>query len=95
MFLSVGKGYLKPEPHDGHYEILAKNNWDILNSWLAEREILGKAAIDIADGVRAILELHYPYFTEKGLVFYHKNMRELPNWIENEELRIDNIIRNS
>lgn len=78
VFLAVGKGYLVLEPHEGHYEILAKNNWAILNSWLTHREILGYEEIDIMDGIRAILELHFPYFTEKGKAFYYAVSKDLP-----------------
>ena len=41
MYLAIGKGFIKPEPHEGHYHFFAKNAWAILNSWLAEREIFG------------------------------------------------------
>lgn len=78
LFLAVGRGYLILEPHEGHYESLAKNNWAILNSWLTEREILGYEEIDIMDGIRAILELHFPYFTEKGKEFYYAVTKDLP-----------------
>lgn len=84
LFLAVGKGYLILEPHEGHYEILAKNNWAILNSWLTQREILGYKEIDIMDGIHAILELHFPYFTDKGKEFYYKVSTDLPKWLDKE-----------
>ncbi|NRB50233.1 MAG: TetR/AcrR family transcriptional regulator [Saprospiraceae bacterium] len=66
LYLAVGKGLVLPEPHDGHYEIFARNIWGILNSWLAEREALGKEKVSLSDVMLAVWEFHYPYLTEKG-----------------------------
>lgn len=80
IFLAVGRGFLKPEPHEGHYEIFAKNLWSVLNSWLTEREILDDEPLDYGKCVAALLEMHHPYFTEKGLEFYILAKQRLPAW---------------
>lgn len=84
LFLSVGKGFMIPEPRDGHYEIFARNTWAILNSWMTDREVLNETKEDYSKGVLALLEMHYPYFTEKGLVFYEEAKKQLPEWVEGE-----------
>lgn len=84
IYLSVGKGFMIPEPHEGHYQILATNSWAILNSWLTVREVLGKEVANIHRGINGVLELNYPYFTEKGKEFYHKIKAQLPDLVESE-----------
>lgn len=84
IYLSVGKGFMIPEPHDGHYQILATNSWAILNSWLTVREVLGKEVANIHRGINGVLELNYPYFTEKGKEFYHNIKAQLPELVESE-----------
>ena len=80
IYLSVGKGYTKPEPHEGYYETLATHAWAILNAWLTVREVLGDETVSIKQGVFGLMELHHPHLTEKGLVFYQQlkdNLTEL------------------
>lgn len=84
IFLSVDKGFMIPEPHEGHYQILATNSWAILNSWLTVREVLGKEVANIHRGINGVLELNYPYFTEKGKEFYHKIKAQIPDLVESE-----------
>ena len=84
MYLAIGKGFIKPEPHDGHYHFFAKNTWAILNSWLVEREILGDKKVSMHQVMLAIWEAHYPYFTEKGLAVFEELKRELPVLIKEE-----------
>lgn len=84
IYLSVGKGFMIPESHEGHYQILATNSWAILNSWLTVREVLGKEVANIQRGINGLLELNYPYFTEKGREFYHKIKAQLPELVESE-----------
>jgi len=84
MYLAIGKGFIKPEPHEGHYHFFAKNLWAILNSWLVEREVLGEAKVSMHQVMLAIWEAHYPYFTEKGRNVFNRLKKELPNLIQAE-----------
>ena len=84
MYLAIGKGFVKPEPHEGHYHFFAKNMWAILNSWLVEREILGEEKVSLHQVMLAIWESHYPYFTEKGQQEFVRLKEELPALIEGE-----------
>ncbi len=84
IYLSVDKGFMIPEPHEGHYHILATNSWAILNSWLTVREVLGKEIANIHRGINGLLELNYPYFTEKGKEFYQNIKAQLPELVESE-----------
>jgi len=72
IYLSVGKGFMIPEPHEGHYQVLATNSWAILNAWLTVREVLGEEVANVKRGMNGLLELNYPYFTDKGKEFYHR-----------------------
>jgi len=84
IYLSVEKGFMVSEPHKGHYQILATNSWAILNAWLTVREVLGKEVANIHRGVNGLLELNYPYFTERGREFYHNIKAQLPELVESE-----------
>jgi len=84
MYLAIGKGFVKPEPHEGHYHFFAKNSWAILNSWLVEREILGEEKVSMHQVMLAIWEAHYPYFTEKGQKEFVRLKKELPAMIQGE-----------
>lgn len=86
MYLAVGKGLLKPEPHDGSFHFFAKNVWAILNSWLIEREVLGKDKIGMDEIMLAIWEYHYPYMTEKGVVLYNNVKKRIPQLVKEETL---------
>lgn len=84
IYLSVGKGYMEPEPHEGHYRALATNSWAILNAWLTVREVLGEEVANLQRGINGLLELNYPYLTEKGKEFYHKVKEQLPGLVKTE-----------
>lgn len=84
LILAEQQGYMVAESHQGQYDILARNAWAILNSWLIEHEIMGT---DILEGIRASLELHYPYFTKKGKEFYHKMIEVLPKLVASEDIQ--------
>lgn len=84
IYLSVGKGYFIPEPHDGHYQVLATNSWAILNAWLTVREVLGEEVANFHRGMNGLLELNYPYLTDKGKEFYHKVKQQIPELVKNE-----------
>ncbi len=79
--LAVEQGYMRDESHEGQYDVLARNAWAVLNSWLIESEIMNT---DIQEGIRASLELHYPHFTEKGQAFYYKMIDLLPSLVAAE-----------
>ena len=84
VLFSIERGFAIAEPYKGHYDILVKNNWAVLYAWLTEREVLGDKAISIADGIKAVFHLYFPYLTEKGKVFYFKMIQELPKWVKDE-----------
>lgn len=84
IYLSVGKGFMLPESHKGHYKNLAINAWAILNTWLTVREVLGEDVAQINRGIYGLLELHYPYLTEKGKEFYHQVKQEIPKMVKSE-----------
>lgn len=78
LYLAVGKGIIKPEPHEGHFHFFAKNAWAILNSWLTEREVLGNEKVSLQHAFLAMLEFYYPYFTEdKGKEWYEKMKQDV------------------
>ena len=83
-YLAIGKGLVKPEPHEGHYYFFAKNLWAILNSWLVEREVLGEEKVSMHQVMLAIWEAHYPYFTKKGQEVFVQLKKELPALIQGE-----------
>ncbi|MCR9290274.1 MAG: TetR/AcrR family transcriptional regulator [Bacteroidetes bacterium] len=72
LYLSVGRGILKPEPHEGHYEIFSKFGSAILQAWVERRELLGVEKFPIQDVMESVLELIYPYLTEKGVEWYEE-----------------------
>ena len=84
IYQAVQQGYMQAESHSGQYDMLARNAWAILNSWLIEQEIMGT---NILEGVKASLELHYPYFTQKGREFYDKMIEVLPKLAASENLQ--------
>ena len=86
LYVGVEMGFLEEEPSEGLYDTLSRNSWAIQNSWLLAREILGEKTISVAGGIDAILDLHYPYLTEKGKAFYYKTKQELKKWVEVEVL---------
>ena len=70
LYFAAGKGYLIPEPREGHYDTLAQNVWTILNFRLTKREIIGKKGFGIEDGLKVLGSLYFPYFTEKGATYF-------------------------
>lgn len=80
----IEKGYFKPEAHKGLYETLVWNTLGILSSWLIQWEVLGREKVDITRGIIAVIELHYPYFTEKGMPLYHHTKKHLPELLRQD-----------
>lgn len=85
IFLAIGKGLMIAEPTPGIYDSLAKNSWAILNSWLSAREILGEEAVSMEEGIRLILDLHFPFYTAEGKQFYHDTKSNLANFISEDQ----------
>lgn len=72
------KGLLKTEVEQVHYDVLAKNSWAVLNSWLSETEILETS---ISEGISNQLELYYPYFTPEGIEIYTRLRKHIEDYI--------------
>lgn len=70
IYFTAGKGYLIPEPTEGHYDALAQNAWTLLNFRLTKREIIGKEGFAIEEGLKELTVLYFPYFTEKGAAYF-------------------------
>ncbi len=84
IYLCVGRGYMVPELHEGHYDFFAKFASAILQSWLEKRELLGVEKYPLVDVATSMLELNYPYLTEKGMVWYEQMLERLPELQEEE-----------
>ena len=89
IYLAVGKGQMKAEPVENLYDSLAKNAWAILNSWLSEREIIGKESVNVEVGLSALLDLYFPYLTKKGKQHYYELKKDMPNWVEDNMSKYD------
>ena len=63
--LSIQKGFMIKEPHEGHYNLFVQNVWAILHSWLTKREVFGNRKVSLDDAVLAVLEMHFLYLTKK------------------------------
>ncbi len=85
LYHSVGRGILKPEPHEGHYEIFSKFGSVILLAWVERRELLGAKKYPVQNVMESILELIFPHLTEKGLEWYAE-MKGVVNELKEEEL---------
>jgi len=84
IYLAIGKGYMLPEPREGHFDIFAKNLWAILDSWLREREVFGEEQVGLYQAMLAVLEMHYHYFTDEGRELYVEILKQLPDLVEKE-----------
>lgn len=84
IYLAIGKGIMLPEPHEGHYELFAKNIWAIMQTRLTEREVFGEDKSSLHDVIMAVLESHYPYLTDKGKVLFGELKGRLPQMVEKE-----------
>lgn len=82
MYLAVGKGLVKPEPHEMAYHFYAKNAWATLNSWLIEREILGDEKVSMHEVILANWEILFPCLTEKGQTLFLELKKQLPMLIK-------------
>ena len=56
--LSIQKGFMIKEPHEGHYNLFVQNVWAILHSWLTKREVLGNRKVSLDDAVLALSLIH-------------------------------------
>lgn len=84
IYMSVGKGFMVPEEHDGQYQTLATHSWAIINAWLTVREVLGEEVANINRGIYGLIELNYPYLTEKGKEFYNDIKQQIPELVKSE-----------
>ncbi|MFK7906158.1 MAG: TetR/AcrR family transcriptional regulator [Chitinophagales bacterium] len=84
IYLAIGKGIMLPELYAGHYELFAKNIWAIMQARLTEREVLGEEKSSLHNVIMAVLESHYPYFTDKGKVLFGELKSRLPQMVEEE-----------
>ena len=83
--LSVQKGFMIPEPHEGHYQALATHAWAILNAWLTVREVLGEEIANFRRGIYGLLELHYPYLTKEGKIEHYQLKQQIPELVKTEK----------
>lgn len=79
--LSIQKGFMIKEPHEGHYDLFVQNVWAILHSWLTKREVLGNRKVSLNDAVLAVLEMHFLYLTKKGKVLYYEWKEQIPKLV--------------
>ncbi|MEM6723779.1 MAG: TetR/AcrR family transcriptional regulator [Bacteroidota bacterium] len=84
MYLAVGKGLMKPEPYEGHFDCYAKIIWSILNSRLIEREVLGDDKVSLQDIISTIWEYNQPYLTAKGKLLFEEISKKLPELVNKE-----------
>lgn len=84
IYMSVGRGYMRPEEHDKQYQTLATHAWAILNAWLTVREVLGEEVANINHGIYGLIELNYPYLTEKGKEYYNEIKQQIPELVKSE-----------
>ncbi len=84
MYLAIGKGIIIPEPFEGHYELFSKNAWAIVQARLTEREVLGEEKSSLHSVIMAVLESHYPYFTDKGKAMFEGLKERLPELIKEQ-----------
>ncbi|MEM1119156.1 MAG: TetR/AcrR family transcriptional regulator, partial [Bacteroidota bacterium] len=84
IYVSVEKGFMRPEAHDKQYDTLATHAWAILNAWLTVREVLGEEVANINHGIYGLIELNYPYLTEKGKEYYDQIKQQIPALVKTE-----------
>lgn len=67
-FLSIGKGYMLPEPieFEGLYGHLIEQIWMSIHFWTAQVGIRSVKGKEVQTGLESIYALVYPYLTEKG-----------------------------
>jgi len=80
--LSIQKGFMIKEPHEGHYNLFVQNVWAILHSWLTKREVLGNRKVSLDDAVLAVLEMHFLYLTKKGKGLYYDWKEQIPKMVQ-------------
>lgn len=77
----VQAGTIIPEPHHKHYYALARMNWDILNSWMAEQIFLEEKQVDPTQAVKRILDLFYPYLSDRTKEQYMVIRKDVKGWL--------------
>ena len=78
-YLSIGMGYMKPEPPEmpGLYDHLAQQIWVNSHFWLAQTTIRGMEDDSVSEGLEAYFAICYPYLTEEGIVSYRNYINNL------------------
>ena len=74
--LGIIRGNMHKEPRVGLYQSIAETSWAILQSWLIKRAIFGPEKVNIHDAFIAIMNLHHPYVTPKGLDTFNKMFQQ-------------------
>jgi len=79
-FMSIGKGYLKPEPVDkpGLYDHVAHQLWMHSHFWFAQADMrnLDNKTI-IMQGLESSFAISYPYLTELGIEKYREYLNNI------------------
>lgn len=80
-YMSIGMGYLKPEPEDipGLYDHLAHQIWMNNHFWFAQMQIRGEEGDIVKKGLEACMTISYPYLTEKGRQVYRAFVKGASN----------------
>lgn len=78
-YLSIGKGYMKPEPDEfpGLYDHLVRHIMIHNHFWFAHSQIRGKKNDLVKKGIESLFSLNYPYLTEKGIEKYKQFIDKL------------------
>lgn len=80
-YLSIGMGYMKPEPPEmpGLYDRVAQQIWINSHFWLAQTNIRGIEDSPVVEGLEAYYVICYPYLTPAGITSYRSfidNLKE-------------------
>ncbi|OSY87399.1 hypothetical protein WH52_10990 [Tenacibaculum holothuriorum] len=77
LFISVGKGYFRPEEIEGMYKTLSEAITNTLHFWLTRQATKGKKEDDLEGALDHISKLIYPYYTQKGLEVYFPDLKRI------------------
>lgn len=78
-YLSIGMGFMKPEPKDfpGLYDELAAHLWRNTHFWISYARIKEMEEDLVVKGMESHFSLIYPYLTEKGISANKKYLENL------------------
>ncbi len=88
-YLSVGMGYMKPEPPEmpGLYDHLADQIWINNHFWFAQMDIRGRTEDPVLKGLESCFAISYPYLTDKGISVYKHFIERVKNASHNHSKR--------